>query len=203
MKKRIFTGIIAFFIFAFSLQAQNIFFNKDERGFGVAGQVSSSDGSTLLGLSPNYTLNGKLTFGLTLGFEENSSEDISSTAIRPYMSYLVLKQDNSNPISIAMNAAYQYNTFSDFDGLTANTILLGLGIFHKINAGNNFDLIPGGSVGWGRTSVKFQGLSEDESAISYGLSLSGKFNKFYVTPSLTFSQGNSRFDLLLGIIFPK
>ncbi len=197
--------IISLFLFVFSIEiySQNIFFKENESGFHVAGQFSSSDGSTLLGIIPGYTSNGKLTIGLALGFEENSSADISSTAIRPFISYLALKQGNSNPVSVALNAGYQYNTFSDFDGLTASTILLGAGIFHQINAGNNFDLIPGGSVGWGRTTVKFQGSTEGESAINYGLSLSGKFNKFYVTPSLTFSDGNSNFDLLLGIIFPK
>lgn len=197
--------ILSLFLFVFSIElySQNIFFKENESGFHAAAQFSSSDGSTLFAIIPGYTLNGKLTFGLGLGFEENSSADLSSTAIRPFISYLALKQGNSNPVSVALNGGYQYNTFSDYDGLTAGSIRLGAGIFHQINVSNNFDLLPGGSVGWGRTTVKFQGLSESESAINYGLSLSGKFNKFYVTPSLTFSEGNSNFDLILGIIFPK
>lgn len=186
------------------INAQNIFFKEAESGFHVGGQFQSSNGTTLLGIIPGYTSNGKLTFGLGIGFEDFNGLLGSSTAVFPFISYLALKQDDSNPVSVAINGQYQYNTFSDLD-LTANTISLGAGIYHQIAAGNNFDLIPGGGVGWGRLTLKDTtfGGSESSSGITYRLSLSGKFNKFYVTPNLLFSDGNSQFVLQLGIIFPK
>ena len=185
-----------------SLFGQNYLFENNSSGFHIAGQISSYDGSTLLGFSPGYTSKGKLTFGITIGFEENDNLDGSSTGIKPYVSYLVIKQGSEMPVSVGLNASYQYNTFSEYDGLTANRIGIGAVLLHQIKAGKNFDIIPGASVGWGRTTVKLSGLSESESAIAYGLSATAKIKNFYVAPSLTFSKGNSYFDLIFGLIFP-
>ena len=186
-----------------SLLSQNILFENNSSGFHLAGQISSNNGSTLIGISPGFTSNGKLTIGVTLGLEENDNLEGSSTAIKPYLSYLVMKQGNDNPISVALNASFQHNTFSEYDDLSANTVGLGAGLFHQIKAGKNFDIIPGAGVGWGRRTVKIFESSESDSAISYGLNVTAKIKKFYVTPSLTFSEGNSHFDLIFGIIFPN
>lgn len=191
------------FVFINKLTSQNYLFNENESGFHVFGQFTSNEGSSLIGISPGYTFNGKLTMGLTLGFEEDNESDFSSNAIRPYIDYLVLKQDNNNPVSINLYGAYQHNNFPDFKDLKVNTVNLGLGIFHQLNLGTNFDLIPAGGVGWARSTANLWGASESESGINYGLSLTGKINKFYVTPGLSFSNGDTIFNLVLGVIFPK
>ena len=98
-----------------SLFGQNYLFENNSSGFHIAGQISSYDGSTLLGVSPGYTSKGKLTFGITIGFEENDNLDGSSTGIKPYVSYLVIKQGSEMPVSVGLNASYQYNTFSEYD----------------------------------------------------------------------------------------
>ena len=195
--------ILFILLISSSLFSQNILFEENSSGFGIGGQLSSYNGSTLLGIIPGYTSKGKLYLGLGIGFEDSNFYG-TSTGIKPQISYLVLKQDGSeNPVSVAISGSYQYNTYSDFDGLTAHIIGIGAGLFHQIKAGKNFDIIPGASVGWGRTTVKQSGLSDSESAIAYGLNATAKIKNFYVSPSLTFSKGNSHFDLIFGLIFPK
>ncbi|MFZ1561200.1 MAG: hypothetical protein WAT37_14810 [Saprospiraceae bacterium] len=195
---------LVLYMCSIEIYSQSIFFKESESGFHISGQFASADGATILGILPGYTSKGKLTFGLGLVLEKNTGLDINIAGVRSFISYLAIKQnDNSSPVSVNLGAAWLYNSFSGFDRITANRLDIGAEIYHQITAGNNFVLIPGGSVGWSSSNVNYKRLSESKSGISYGLSLSGKFDKFYVTPSLSFSKGNSRFNLIFGIIFPK
>ena len=47
--------------------SQNYLYEKGASGFHIAGQLGASSGSTLLGIRPGYTFNGKFTLGLVLG----------------------------------------------------------------------------------------------------------------------------------------
>ena len=188
-----------------NLLSQNYLFDTNSSGFSVGGQLTSNNGSTLIAAIPSYTSNGKLTFGFGIGYESNDDLDLNSTAIKPSISYLVLKQgENNNPVSVGLNGSFQYNTFSDFDGLTGNTIGFGASLHHEINASETVKIIPGGAVGWNKITIRQDGNNiGDDIGITYGILGTVAFNKFYVEPSLLFSEGNSVFVLSFGIIFPK
>lgn len=196
--------IIFFLFFSFSLQSQNYLFEQGQSGFGIGGQLTSFEGSTLIGFLPSYTINGKLNLGLTIGFEDGDG-DLNSTAIRPNASFLILKQgEDNNPVSVGLNSALQYNTFSNIDDFTSITYGLGATIHHEIKAHETIKVIPGFALGWNRINFYFDGDKlDDDSAIVYGILGTVAFNQFYVEPSLFFSEGNSQFSFLLGYIFPK
>lgn len=195
--KTLFTSALT--ILTISLYSQNILFDQGQSGFHASAQFTSHEGSTLFGVAPGYTSNGKLTFGITIGTESN--DDLNSTVIKPFLSYLLVKQgENDMPISVSGDAGYQYNTFSDLD-LTAGTIGLDVGIHHRIEASEIVSIVPGGTVGWARTTYKLGNSTTSESGIIYGIQASVLINQFYFAPYLVFSTGDSIFSLVLGYVF--
>lgn len=197
--------VVAFMLATFSLYSQNYMFDQNSSGFSLSGQLTSQKGSTLIAIIPAYTIDGKLSFGLGIGYESSDYSDGSSIILNPYIDYLVLKQDEvNNPVSVSIGGAYQYNTFSEYDGLTGGIIKFGSSIFHEIKASDAVNIIPGASVGWSKSSLYYDGVSEKlSSGISYGLFATVKFNKFYIKPELQFYKGNSTFSLGFGLLFPK
>ena len=143
---------------------------------------------------------------MAIGYETVDDLDISSTAIAPSVNYMVLKQgEDDMPISVNINAIYQYNTFSDLD-VTSNTVGFGLGIFHRLEASDNVSIIPGANIGWSKTTFNESGFLDSPSNSNVGFTIHGSalFNeKFYITPILSFSDGNSSFGLRFGAIFPN
>lgn len=196
--------LLPFLLVCLEIQSQALF-EKGASGFHVGAQFASTDASSIVAISPGYTSNGKVTFGITVGFESFDILTINSTGVRPYLSYLAIRQgENDMPISVGVSAAYQYNTFSDDLDLTANIISFGFGIIHEIEAGKNVKIFPGGSVGWERTTFSLPGFMEDSSDIFYGLSTTLLFaKKFSITPRLKFVDRDSQFHLSLGLLFPK
>ena len=68
-------------------------------------------------------MNGKLTFGLTVGTENVTDFDLNSTSFRPYLDVMPLKQgENGSPATINLCVHYQYNTFPKLSDLSINTI---------------------------------------------------------------------------------
>jgi len=188
-----------------SIYGQNYLFEEDQSGFSISGLLSSSNGSTLTGIFPGYTLNGKLSFELGIGYESDNRSNLSSTSIRPGISYLVMKQDEyNNPVSVGLFGVYQYNTFSDLDGVTTNGIQLGGAIYHEIYTSDEVSVIPEAIVGWTKQTASIQGIDfVSTTGVYYGLAGTVKFKNVYLRPSLFFSDGSSRFALSFGFLFPQ
>ena len=93
MKKLILLPLLSLFVFS-NLNAQNYLFDKGQSGFSIAGLYATSENngisSSAYGINPMYTLNGKLTFGLSVS--SNKIEDSSGTEIAPSLSYVFLKK---------------------------------------------------------------------------------------------------------------
>ena len=200
--KKLFVGV--FMLTTFSLYSQNYMFDQNSSGFSLSGQLASLEDGTLIGIIPAYTIDGKLSFGLGIGYESNDYIG-GSTSLKPNISYLVLKQDeDNNPVSVNLGGAYQYNTFSNYDGLTVGTIGFGVSIYHDIKATDAVLIIPGAAVAWNKSTIHENGFDNVSfTGVTYGLSATVKFNKFYITPILSFSKGNSAFSLGFGLLFPK
>lgn len=196
--------ILFFIIISVTSYSQNYLFDVNSSGFSIGGQLTSTDGSTLFAVFPAYTSNGKLSVGLGIGYESNNRIDVHSSAIKPNFSYLVMKQgENENPVSVALNGSYQFNTFSKPKGQTASTIGFGGSFHHKIQVSETVQIIPGAAVGWNRVSVRRDGAySGDDSGIVYGLLGTLKYKKLYFEPAIYFRDGNSIINLSAGLIFP-
>jgi hypothetical protein len=182
--------------------AQNYLFEPNSSGFHIAGQVSTSSTSTILGIRPGYTFNGKITIGLVVGSENITDLNLNSTAIRPYLDFLALKQDRDIPLSLNLGVHYQYNSFPKIPGLTFNTIGFSVNALHSFDVGGNTQLIPGIGIGWDKTTVSLVGYSGNVSSIGFGLSTAVKFNNFYLEPLVSFQKGGTQITLSVGVIFP-
>ncbi len=201
--------LIIIIFLAVNLQAQNVFFKPDESGMGLAFQIGSNDGSTILGINGSYTYKGRFTGGLTIGYESNDKQGFTSTGIHPHLDYLVLKQGvDEMPISVNLYTYYQYNTFDlkNYTGpsVTGNSFGFGTGLFYEIETNSKLiHLIPAIGLGYARNTVNVETVSQSSSGVAFSISPSVLFNKFYITPSLSFSDGKSAFNLLFGIVFSR
>lgn len=83
-----------------TLNAQ-VLFDEGSSGFDIGAQFTSTKISTLIGFSTSYTLNGKLSFGVGIASESLKDFDLTSTAVRPFFSYLAVRQSEDLPINVA------------------------------------------------------------------------------------------------------
>lgn len=182
--------------------AQNYLFEPNSSRFHIAGQVGTSPGSTLLSIRPGYTFNGKTTIGLVVGSENITDLNLNSTAIRPYLDFLAIKQDWDVPMSINLGVHYQYNSFPKIPGLTFSTIGFSINALHSFDVGANTQLIPSIGIGWDKTTVSLVGYLGNVSSIGFGISTAAKFNNYYLEPLVSFQNGGTQFSLSVGVIFP-
>lgn len=202
MKTILFIFLIG--LFQGNLISQNYLFDSNSSGFHIAGLLGASTESTLLGIRPGYTFDGKLTLGLVVGSENISDLDLNSTAIRPYIDFLALKQgENDVPISLNLGIHYQHNSFPKVPGLIFNTFGFSLNVLHAFEVNQNTSIIPSLGIGWDKTTVSLSGYSGNVSTVSFGLSTAAKFNNFYLESLISFYKGGTQFNLSLGIILPN
>lgn len=196
------TFLLLLLVVTGELLSQNYLYDKGTSGFHIAGQLGASRGSTLLGIRPGYTFNGKTTIGLVVGSGNITDLDLNSTTIRPYLDFLALKQDRNMPMSLNLGIHYQYNSFPKIPGLTFNTIGFSLNALRSFDVGGNTQLIPSIGIGWDKTIVSLVGYSGNVSSIGFGLSTAAKFNNFYLEPLVSFQKGGTQFSLSVGVTFP-
>lgn len=197
------TTIILLFI-AFvpsSTFSQNYLYETGTSGFHISGQLGASKSSTLLGISPGYTMNGKLTFGLTVGSENFSELDLNSTAIRPYLDLIPLKQgDNNSPISLNLGVHYQSNSFPKFTDLNIYTTGFGINILHEAELSEYNKIVPSIGVSWDRSTVNLLGVRASTNSLGINLSTVMKFNKVYLQPLVSFQKEIVQFVLAFGVL---
>lgn len=174
-----------------------------QNAFYLGPQFVSADESSIVGVSAGYISNGKLDLGISLGLEELNEYDISSTAVRPYIGYLVVKQgENDMPVNVRIGGAYQYNIFKDLEELTANTFSLGSNVSHVIQSSSKIAFVPYFGFSWSRSQLNLDGYGEESvSGLSFSLGGTLGLDKFFMTPSIAFKKGRSSFAITLGMLF--
>jgi len=198
------TIILLFIVFTGELISQNYLYDKESSGFHIAGQLGASSGITLVGIRPGYTFGGIVTLGMVLGSEHISNVDINSTAIRPYIDYLVLKQgENDVPVSLKMGGHYQYNSFPKISGLSLSTFGFSVNLLHTFEAGKTTIFVPSIGVAWDRSTLNLLGITASENSIGVGLSTGAKFNNLYIEPIVSFRKGGTQFGVSIGVVFGK
>ena len=186
-----------------TLFSQNYLFDSKSSGFHIAGILGASTGSTLLGIRPGYTFNGKLTTGLVVGSENITDLDLNSTAIRPYIDFLAIKQEeNDVPVSLNLGIHYQHNSFPKVPGLNFNTFGFSLNVLHTIEI-SNASIVPSLGIGWDKTTVSLSGYSGNVNAVGFGISTAAKFNNLYLEPLVAFHKRSTQFNLSVGIMLPN
>ena len=184
--------------------SQNYLFESGSSGFHIAGQVGTSRSSTIFAISPGYTMNGKLTFGLTVGTENVTDLDLNSTIIRPYLDVIPLKQgDNGSPVSLNLGVHYQYNTFPKLSDLFISTIGFSINALHDIELSRYNKFIPSIGLSWDRSTINLLGVKASTNSLGINLSSAFKFNNLYIQPLLSISKGSTFLSLSFGVIFPN
>ena len=175
-------------------------FQEAYSGFGISTQFTSSDGVTLFSVSPSYTSNGQTTIGVSVGIVNISGSNVSGTLIQPFISHLLIRQDDEMPVHVTSYGYYQYKTYNV--DLKANTFSFGLSASREIEA-NSMTIFPYAGAGWITSSLSSGFNSIRENAIQYSIGTYTLLNNFHISPNWVFSNGNSTFNLQLGLIFPQ
>ena len=194
---------IFFLVILFSpslLLGQNYLMDNDQDGLHSSVQISYNSFENYYALQPGYTFDGRLTFGFDIGQNVDRVNKLNSTVLRPNVSYLVLKQSEELPLSVDINAAYQYNYVSQVI-FNARAIQFGAGVFHEISPIEDVKLIPAVFV-QGSKYTEGPLRLEDDLIFAYGIETSILWDDtYYLVPQITFQEGINTISLQAGMFF--
>lgn len=115
--KKISLSFILCLAIIFSAQAQSLFLEKDQNGFEINGGFSTNKDLSGVHGGFGYSFSGVFDLGISVGrfgFDQQFfGEDLKATTISPFASYLIVKQDEQNPVSFALNTSYQRVIYSN------------------------------------------------------------------------------------------
>lgn len=221
MKKIALLIILGFGILT-STKAQSVFLDQYQNGVGVIGGFSTNKDATGFSGSFGYSFSGVFDLGLSVGRfgskELLLGEKSNTTVISPFISYLIVKQNEQTPVSFSLNASYQREIFSNkllsdnnWD-MNANLFTIGASLSSMFYVSESMKIMPSIGFRYFTGELKLEGLfvSETESISStvftIGLPLvfqTSQNNTFVATPSLGLGENNTTFGLSLGFIFPQ
>jgi len=196
-----FVACIILLVKPVSTYGQNILMSDGIDSWHAGAEFAYNTFETFYAIQPGYTFDDRLTLGFALGKNNDVVNKINSTLFRPSISYLLVKQsEESLPISIELNGAYQFDYVNQVM-FNTQSILFGGGIYHEIDAVEGVKIIPGAIIG-GRRAISGPNIRFRESAVlSYGLQASLLWNTYYLTPRLTVQDGVSTISATVGLIF--
>jgi hypothetical protein len=200
--------LLAWILLIFNtLNGQNIFFKSNQSGTDLGFQIGSSSGLTLYGVNASYTNKGRITGSLNFGYANNNNDKISSTSIGPQVDILGLKQgENKAPVSINLGLGYQFNTIMNDltkESLDSHTILFNVGLFYEGKPNPNISIIPSFTIVYAKSSGNSAFININDHATAITIATAFLFNKFFVTPAISASDGNNSFSIGFGLIFPQ
>lgn len=179
--------------------AQNYLFNENQTGLNFTGRLSSFDDINVYGFNAGFTISGKLTLGVDLELRNGEIFD-NARSFSPYLNYLLVRQNNdSQPISINLYSYYKNLKNPDYES-KSKFFGLGLGCYKSFYLKNNTTVIPGSTVEWSHGTLDLDGNKYSGSNIVYGLNITGKFNNFYLTPGVLFTNGTQIFEVEFGVL---
>lgn len=106
--------ILGFSVFAV---AQSTLLPRGKDGFIVNGGLSSAKNVFGYSTAASFSAQGVLDVGVALGrFKSNVAffnSDMDVASVTPFISMLLVKEDESRPFSLSLNGTFQRQTFSD------------------------------------------------------------------------------------------
>ena len=175
-----------------------VLFEKDSSGFELATQFSINKRSTLIAVGSSLTLGGRILLGLAIGREFAHQSDDKSTAVRPSLGYIPIKQNEKVPFSIVTYLAYQDNA-SRTKEFNAISFEYGIGIVPRISG--DVDLFPGIYFGWGKSRLKHANfIPREPKSTSLAFDLTFLFGKVYIDPLVAIRKEGTSFSIAMGLL---
>lgn len=187
--------------FQFTSKGQNFMMSENQTGLHAGAEIAFNSFENFYAIYPGYTLNGRLTFGFGLGKNKDIVNKINSTFLRPYVSYLLIKQSPDNsPVSIDLNLGYQYNYVQQLI-FNTSSVLFGTGIYHEIAPLGDVKIIPA-VLCEGRKETSGPNTQFRENIVlSYGAQTSLIWNNYNLTPQVMISESVVTISATLGMFF--
>jgi|GEM_PF-5132959 len=170
----------------------------DNNGVNFNMRVGSSNDATVAEAILIVNPTNKLDFGIGYGNSIPKRGSLTSHIITPFIEFMPFRQGLNSPISLDFGIAYGFGSTQNksFELFTIYSR-----IFHQISITNKFALVPGIGVD-NQSSQGDPGLRFDGPSLFVSFSNTLLFNKFWITPTLTFAEEDySAFSVALGIAF--
>ncbi len=204
---RLFILLATTFILSFTVcssYAQNYVMDHDESGFHGSVQLTRGNFESLLAIQPGYTWNGVLTAGIDLGKGTDKIRSLSLNIVRPNVRYLIVKQKSEGiPLSINLEAAYQYNILPA-TSFNSRSVQFGGSLYHEISIQDEsfgVKLIPyAGLIAVNTLSRNGIQTSETGVGIVYEAGISVAWESVYFEPKFFVNDGNISYSLKVGYI---
>lgn len=207
--------ILCHYIVITNLNSQTFQVSSFDR-FNVGLSLSSTEDVTGFGTRIGWTSIKGIGLGLDIisaSIDNDFGEDINGIGFSPLITIDILNPlKQETPIEIYGFGRYLFFNFpfEDIDlKIQQSGIQLGIGSSYKIEVNPTIQLWPFAEVShtFSTLTIKdsFNKISEDDNAIAFGIGVSSFFDisdklKFWLSPSLNFSEGNSSFGLQIGVI---
>ena len=180
---------------------QNYLMSDNHSGLHAGAQFSYNTFERHYAFLPGYTFDGRLTLGFDLGKTNDVVTKTNSTVLRPNISYLLVKQGiEGPPVSIDLNAGYQYNWLPQIQ-FNARSVQFGAGIFHEINPIENVKVIPSFFFEGNKSTTGVNPTFDEGVTVLFGAQVSIVWNQYYLTPKYFSFDGISTITVKLGMIF--
>ncbi len=220
MKKIILTLLIFGAVSTLSF-AQSTYLEKGQNGFEISSVVSANENASGFTGRVGYSFSGVFDLSLSLGRfgydQQFLGEDLYDTEISPVVTYIPVKQDDSIPVSFAVNGAYQRLIYAG-DGLDENNvdmwgdyIIIGASIFSDIEISDAMKFQPKAGVLYSTGETKIEdssgttSISNNTTVLNIGVSLIFKTSpgkSFVVNPSIGIQEDFTTYRLSLGFVLP-
>jgi hypothetical protein len=214
--------LIILIAFPLTVFGQGAFLEKGQSGFGVGADLVTNDDLTALGGSVGYSVSGIFDFGFSVyhsGFEEKFyGEDLSAISLSPSVSFYPVKQNENTPISLSLDAGYEWDKYSNdilrkLDlKMNGNYFSMGVSLFGYVRADKLLKVQPVASISYvtGNTKIKDNygnNTYKDDHVTIFGLGLSLIFDTspgtiFVITPRISTSEEVTSFGLALAFVIP-
>jgi len=218
MKK--FYSLILVFLLSTSIYGQGAYLERGQSGFGIGAGFLTNKDATTIGGTVGYSVSGIFDFGIgvdRVSFDQKLlGEDLSATVISPSVTFYALKQNENLPISLALGAGYDWQTYSNYalddnnEDMTGGFFSVGGALFGYFKAPNSIRIHP--SVGFsyvtGNLKVsddKGNEKTEKDDSTVFSLALGLAFNTspnnvFVISPRVGISEGTTSFGVGLTFI---
>jgi len=214
---------LSFLILTFASQtfSQSVYLEKGQSGIGVLGDFSSNQSASATGGSLGYSINSILDVGLSISnispLQKLDGREYYAAAIALSITLTAVKQDPTNPISLAFSAAdlsYKY-TSPALDQNSPTTeptgFSIGASVYRNITVSPAIELQPQIGISYARVNAEVKDThgnpvipGYNSAVFDVGLSLlfhTGPTTLIGISPSVGKDKYHTTFDLAAGFVF--